>query len=276
MTPDGSGWHADTAELERYAAGSIDHVRASSVEAHLVACALCRRRTATYVDTERLARTWADVVDVLDAPRPGLVERVLRVLRVPESTARLVAATPSLRLSWLVGVMLALAFSVVAAGSGGQATVVFLVVAPLVPLAGVAAAFGSDLDPSHEVTCAAPTSGARLLLLRAAAVFVSTLVVASLAALALPDTAWTAAAWILPALGLTLTSLSLSTAMTAERAAVAVALAWVAIVVTSGKGSGDWLAAFHAGGQLAFLVVAAVAALVVVYRREAFEIRSQL
>lgn len=265
-------WHADAAELDRYASGSIDHAGASSVEAHLLACASCRRQLAGVVDPQRLARGWAEVVEILDAPRPGVLERVFRGLRVSEPTARLLAATPSLRLSWFLGV----AFSVLAAGAGRDATVVFLVVAPLLPLAGVAAAFGPDVDPAYEVTCAAPTSGPRLLLVRATTVFTTTLAVAGLAALALPDAGWAAAAWVLPALGLTLTSLGLSTAIPSERAAVAVAVAWVGAVLISAQAAGDRLAAFGRAGQLASLFVAGVAALVVVHSREAFEFRSQL
>ena len=46
----------------------------------------------------------------------------------------------------------------------------FLVVAPLGPLAGVAVAFAGGLDPTREIGLAAPYSGLRLLLIRTAAV----------------------------------------------------------------------------------------------------------
>ena len=46
----------------------------------------------------------------------------------------------------------------------------FLALAPLLPLAGVAAAFGAALDPTYEIGLAAPLSAVRLLLLRTVAV----------------------------------------------------------------------------------------------------------
>src|SRR5438128_6110673 len=124
-------WHADASLLARYAAGSIDDARASSVEAHLVACADCRQAVATTVDTTRLDAIWAEVTDTVDAPRPHLLERILRHIGVRDHDARLLAATPSLRLSWLLAITASLAFLVAAADAGPRQLVLFLVVAPL-------------------------------------------------------------------------------------------------------------------------------------------------
>jgi hypothetical protein len=44
--------------------------------------------------------------------------------------------------------------------------------APLVPLVGVAVAYGPEADPAHELTATAPYSGLRLVLLRTAAVLI--------------------------------------------------------------------------------------------------------
>ncbi|MEA2686386.1 MAG: hypothetical protein QOE93_1581 [Actinomycetota bacterium] len=276
-------WHAEPDDLVRYMAGAVDDTRAGSIEAHLVTCAHCRAQMGqlgTAADSAartRLDATWLAIVDTLDAPRPSVVERVARRLGVPADTARVLAATPSLQGSWLLAVVVALGFATVAAQSGtDRALAFFLVLAPLIPVVGVAAAFGPGLDPTWEITAAAPGGGFRLLLLRATAVFATTLAVATVAAMALPDLSWTAAAWVLPALALTLASLALSTFTTPERAATAVAVAWIVAVLASAAETRDALTAFGAGGQLSLAAVAVVAAVLVVQRRDAFEIRSQL
>lgn len=268
-------WHAGTAELSRYAKGHVDDATASSVEAHLISCAQCRAQVATHVEPLRLDRLWAGVVDAVDRPRTGWAERVLVRLGVADNTARLLAATPSLQLSWLASVAVALMFSVAAAHGGSEGLTLFLTVAPLVPLAGVAAAFGPELDRSQEITAATPMAGWNLLMLRGCGVFSVTVALAGLAALALPEMRWTSAAWLLPALGLSLAALGLSTFVSVERAAGAVAVGWVTVVLAASYGGRDGLAAFGATGQACFLLLAAFAAVVIVRQRDALEIRSR-
>ena len=108
-------WHAEPELLESYARGTVDEASAFSLEAHLVACAACRRHTASLVERERLERVWEEIQELVDAPRRGPVERVLVRLGVPDHVARLLAATPSLSLSWFLAVSLGLAFAVLAA-----------------------------------------------------------------------------------------------------------------------------------------------------------------
>ena len=144
------------------------------------------------------------------APRRGR-GRLVR-LGVPEHLARLLGATPALRASWLLGCALVLAFAAWAATRRADGLVVFLMLAPLLPVAGVAAAFGPDVDPSYEIGLAAPMRSFGLLLLRALAVLVTTTVMAGIAALALPGLQPSAAAWLLPSLGLTLASIALGEA----------------------------------------------------------------
>ncbi len=273
-------WHADRRDIAGYTAGTIDDTRAGSIEAHLVTCASCRDQVtglADRADRARIDRVWTSVVDTLDTPRPTVVERVVRRFGVRADTARLLAITPSLQGSWLLAVVLALGFATVAAQSGtDRGLAVFLIVAPLIPVAGVAAAFGPGIDPTWEITAAAPGGGFRLLLQRASAVLGATFALASAAAVTLPGLSWTAAAWVLPALGLTLASLALSTYTSPERAATAVSLGWIVVVTASAHKTRDLLSAFDAGGQLTLTVVAVVAAILVARRRDSFETRSQL
>jgi len=230
---------------------------------------------ATHVEPLRMEQVWSGVIDAIDAPRPRLAERLLHRLGVSDGTARLLAATPSLQLSWIGAVAVALAFSVVSAQAGSKGLALFLIVAPLAPLAGVAAAFGPELDRSHEISAATPTAGWRLLLLRGCAVFATTVLLAGLAALALPGLHWTSAAWILPALSLTLAALGLATFTSVERAAAAVAVFWVTAVSAAAYGPRDWMAAFGTTGQTWSLAVIALAAIVILQRRDAFELRSR-
>jgi predicted outer membrane lipoprotein len=268
-------WHADGGLLDAYADGSVDHARAASVEAHLLACPECRRRVGKRVDAARTEALWTEIVDDVDRPRVRPIERVLRGLGVPAHTARVLVATRSIQLSWLVGVAVVLAFAVVADSAGRGSVLPFLIVAPILPVVGVAAAFGPVVDPTYEVTMASPLAATRLLLLRSVAVLGTTAVLAGAAALALPGLEWTAAAWVLPALGLTTGTLALATVTTSERAATAITTAWLATVLATVGGLDDALAAFRPAGQVTFAVVTAVSLLVVRGRRDMLEVRSE-
>jgi hypothetical protein len=132
-------WHAEPGDIARYAAGAIDDTGAGSIEAHLVTCAHCRAQVAQVADTGRLDASWLAIVDTLDRPRPTVVERVARGLGVRNDTARVLAATPSLQRSWLLAVVVAFGFAVLAAQGGtDRGLALFLVLAPLIPVAGVA------------------------------------------------------------------------------------------------------------------------------------------
>lgn len=270
-------WHADAALLAHYAADELDDARAYSVEAHLMACETCRTALGPAVSAARLDAMWAEVADRVDAPRPGIVERGLVWLGVREHAARLLAATPSLRLSWFAAEALVLGFAVLtadrAAGSpeANLATLLFLMTAAILPVAGIAVTFGPKVDPTYEVGTAAPMRGYRLLLVRATAVLVTSLALTSAAALALPGLGWTTAAWLLPSLGLTFGTLALSTYLQPLRAAAGVGLTWVSIAWISAAVRPDALAVFRTGGQAAFLLVIAVSAWVLAHRRETFE-----
>ena len=266
-------WHADREVVARYAGGELDEARAYSLEAHLLSCGDCRALLSPLADRTTVERTWMEIEEAVDSPRPGPVERLLRRLGVPEHLSRLLAATPSLRLSWFAAVTVALGFAVLAARGDHAGLVVFLAMAPLIPVAGVAAAFGPGIDPTYEIGLASPYRSGRLLLLRSMAVLVASLVLIGLGALALPGLDWSAMAWLLPALALTLVTLAVSTVAEPVPSAVAVATGWIVSVALVGHLAGDGVAAFHATGQVLCLVLIAVAGLVLARRSEAFERR---
>jgi hypothetical protein len=264
-----AGWHVTPEELRRYAGGGLAPPVLWSVEAHLAACSRCRAGLAEAADPELTRVGWARLDAELDAPVPGPVERLMLRLGVPDHTARLLAATPALRLSWLAAVASTLALTAVLANVAEP--VVFLAVVPLLPLAGVAVSFGPRVDPTYELALVAPVHTFRLLLLRSVAVLGVTTALSAVASLALPDYGLAALSWFLPALAVTLTSLALSARLGPVAAAAAVGVAWLVLVVsTLGLGAGGALV-FAPSGQLALAGAATLAGLAVFRLRPAFE-----
>src|SRR6266508_3983412 len=242
-------WHADGEVLAAYRDGRLDTAGRWSVEAQLTSCAACRLQAGALVDPAHLRRLRATLIEAVDVPRTGMVERLLVRLGVADHTARLLAATPALRGSWLLAVAATLAFAVLAAwvGRGPDATLGFLCVAPLLPLAGIAVAYGPGIDPTYEIGLAAPAS------------------------LTLPRLGWGAAAWLLPSLGLTACSLALATTVEPLRAIGFTAGAWVVAVVVTVMPPAPSSVLFAAAGQLGFATLALLAATVVLLRRGRFE-----
>jgi len=226
-----SAWHLDPEAISRYARGAAPPELAASAEAHLMKCAPCRGAIAPHVQARRAEAIWHEVADRIDAPRRSRPERLLVRLGAGEATARLVAATPTLRGPWLLAVAGVLALAAWAAQADQRFLLMFLVAAPLGPLAGVAVAFAGGLDPTREIGLAAPYSGLRLLLVRTAAVLAVTVPIVALAGLALPGSNWLAAAWLLPTAGLTCAALALTGRLTPVVAVGVVATAWVLLTV---------------------------------------------
>jgi hypothetical protein len=248
-------WHLDPEVIRRYAQGAVPLDLAASAEAHLMKCAACRGMLSSYVDVRRAEAIWHEVVDRVDAPRRSGPERMLVRLGVGEATARLVAATPTLRGPWLLAVAGVLALAAWAAQVDDRNLAMFLVVAPLGPLAGVGVAFAGGLDPTREIGLAAPYSGLRLLLIRTAAVLAVTVPIVAAAGLALPGSNWLAAAWLLPTAGLTCAALALTGRMTPVVAVGVVGTAWVLVTAPTAV-AGRLDLAFGIGAQVFWLAMA--------------------
>ncbi|MFD2094041.1 cupin domain-containing protein [Blastococcus deserti] len=259
-------WHVDPALLGRYASGTLGGSAAVSVETHVLGCASCRAALVPAVDPARLSALWVEVVDRIDAPRPTPVERLLVRLGVHEATARLIAAAPSLTVSWLGSLGLALLFAVLASDAGDKGLLLFLALAPVLPVAGVAAAYGRGVDPTYDVGAAAPYSTFRLLLLRSSAVLASSLLLIGTGAVLLPVDGWLAAAWLLPSLALTATTLAASTRVQPAVAAGVVVAAWLLAVLTAARSTGSAYAAFGGNAQLACTTLLVLSVLVLVHR----------
>jgi hypothetical protein len=266
-------WHADGKLLAAYTAGRLDVAGTWSVEAHLTSCAGCRELAGALADPERVRRVRAALIAAVDVPRTSVAERLLVRLGVADHTARLLAATPALRASWLLAVAATLGFAVAAArvGQGPDASLAFLTVAPLLPLASIAVAYGPGIDPTYEIGLAAPMRGVRLLLLRAAAVVGAAVVLAAAASLALPGLGLSAAGWLLPALALAVCSLALATVVEPLRAIGITAGAWIFAVVVTIPPPAPSSVLFAVAGQVAFAALALLGAAVLLLRRGHFE-----
>ena len=267
-------WHIHAETLARYARGAVDATQQFSVEAHLVSCGTCRASIASFVDVRALERTWEAIEGEMAAPPAGAIERLLVGVSIQEHIARLLAATPSLRRSWLLAIAAVLTLAVLVANGAPNGYVFFLAVAPLLPLAGIAVAYGPGIDPTHEIGLVAPMRSFGLLLIRAVAVLVSTMVFSTIAALFLPGFDWRVTAWLLPSFGLVTGSLALSTIVHPLRAAIAVAAIWllgISAAAALASGPTPALAIFGGVMQLVLLIVTIGASVVLVARREEFE-----
>jgi hypothetical protein len=277
------GDHPGEELLAGYAAGAADRVVAWSVEAHLGVCAPCRSAVSTQVDPARMARNRAVLLVRVATVDGGLGRRLLTRCGVRDHVLRLLAATPSLRLSWLLSVVGALAvvtgeavlaayISVGPAGpSDGQALLPFLLGAPLLVLAAVAAAFLPVFDPAYRLAVAAPFSGYTLLLVRAVCTLAAALIPVVAAAFVVPGPGWLPAALLLPSLALCAFALAAAAVVGPRAAAAAAGALWAVPVL--------WVATAHPPlvvvqwhGQLACAAVLLTAAAVVVLRRDRFDL----
>lgn len=267
-----------TDELRLYATGQpLTTPVARAIEDRLATDASARRELNAIVtgdQSDRLDTVLGDVLATTAAPRPGRLERLLLALRVPEPTARILAATPALRASWIVAVFLLLVFAGSAPTEQWAETdriAWLLALAPLVPVAGVALAYGPGADRSHEVTVVAPMSGLRLLLLRASTVLVASIMLSTFAALMSAQLQLLSVAWLLPSLATTATTLALATSVGLRRAAYAVLTMWLLVVIASAQAASDAVAAFRAPGQVLAALVALAGAVALGVRRRRLE-----
>ncbi|MHC3469034.1 anti-sigma factor [Streptomyces sp. 7R007] len=264
-------WHVAEEDLRAYVRGELAAPSLWSADTHLVSCARCRGVVADLTDPTGLDAGWARLDAELDAPRPGVAERLLTRLGVPEHTARLLTATPVLRRSWLLAVVSVLVMTVLMVHTA-DSPALFLALAPLLPLAGVAMAYGPGLDPTHEMTVVAPLHGFRLLMIRTVAVLAAGLALNGLATLALPEYGLRALAWLLPALALTGTGLALMPRLGPVFAPALTGGAWLGLLVAAHAAAhGATPAPFTAAGQTAAGVLAVGAALLLHRLRDRFD-----
>lgn len=286
-----SSGHPGDDLLASYAAGTAWRVDAWSVEAHLTRCARCRSALSAHVAPERLARNRSVLLVRTAIGDGGRVRRLLCRCGLPDHVLRLVAATPSLRRSWLLsvtGVLAAVAgqaaavrFGWIPAGvpgriaggpgyPGREVLAPFLLVGPLLVLAGVAAAFLPMFDPACRLAVAAPFSGFTLLLVRAVCALVAALVPVVAAAFLLPGPGWLPVALLLPSLALCAFALAATTVVGPRVAALMAGGLWAVPALSLAP---DHVPLMIAGlnAQLACAAAFCACALALFVRRDRFE-----
>lgn len=258
-------WHLDPEQAQQYAAGRVGLAFAASVEQHLTACATCRALVPA-PDPVRLERNLDNILEVVEAPRVGPVERVLRRVGVHHGTARLIAATPALRGAWLVATVVVLVLATVAAVADGG-TRYFVALAPVLPALGVALCFGDRTDPMLEVITASPYSLMRLLAARTSFVVTTSIVPALLVTPFLPGDRFFAVAWMVPAIAMSAVVLAAARHVQPVGVATALSAAWMAATLWSFSSQGTLLSVHTEAVQLGAAAALAAATVSLVLHR---------
>src|ERR1700733_6503286 len=275
----GADGHPGEHLLASYAAGTAETVAVWSVEAHLAGCARCRSALSAHVNAERLAGNRSG----------GRVGGGFCRVGPPDHWLSLPGATPSLRRSWLLSVIGVLAVvageaaavrygRIAVSGPGRLAGLAdpevlapFLLVAPLLVLAGVAAAFLPMFDPAFRLAVAAPFSGFTFLLVRSVCALAAALVPVVAATFVLPGPRWLPLALLLPSLALCALALAAATVLDPRAAAVTAGVLWavpVLLLLATARGP---LPIVQAHAQFACLAVLCACAVVLLARRDRFE-----
>jgi hypothetical protein len=269
-------WHVDPAAARRYTQRGLDPASAASLEAHVLRCGECRAAVnaaaVADADADLIDHLWSEIVETLDQPRAGWIERLLMLLGLSDVSARVVAATTRSRWTYLLAIAVSFGLALVASRSGDEQLFgFFLVVAPLGPLVASATAYGLSSDPAYDLLTTVPTRSLRMLLVRTAATVVPALLLTAIATLLLLDHGWLAVAWLLPSLALALAALALSTWVTIETAAVIVAAAWLTPPIVTWFPVIVWLEVLGGRAQFASVMIAGCAAIITALRHSKFD-----
>ncbi|MFJ3216065.1 zf-HC2 domain-containing protein [Kitasatospora sp. NPDC086801] len=225
--------HASKRLIDDYARGdtamAADTVWA--LESHLETCAPCRSLLAASVATEA-----PGITALVETVRAGLEPELDASVGAPRRRHRPTwvsawltpAMSPWLAMTAVVTLMALLLDAVAPSEVFGGSSLVALI-APVLPLCGVAASWSRGLDPAYELTASTARAGLALLLRRTTAVLV--VVVPGLLAGGWLTGNTTVAQWLLPSLAFTSTALALGSVVGVTRAAAGLVVAWGAAVV---------------------------------------------
>ncbi|WP_457033106.1 zf-HC2 domain-containing protein [Kitasatospora sp. P5_F3] len=260
--------HASARLIDGYARGETD-LGADEVwalEAHLEGCRLCRDRLSAAVTAEAPAMAalteavWSDLEHQLATAVPAPPRRL---------RSRLSAWTTPAMTPWLAMILAVtlLALLLDLAGPGSGQVSLLLLLAPVLPVCGVAASWSRGLDPAYELTAATPRAGLQLVLRRTAsvlAVVIPTLLAGGWA------TGVTAAQWLLPCLAFTSMTLALGVVIGVTRAALALVAAWAAVMVAPTLATSRTAVALQLEGLPVWGLILALGVGVVIARRGAY------
>jgi hypothetical protein len=269
----GADAHASPELLERYVDGDsglpADAVWA--LEVHLESCPGCRSRLGTALHRRGPAAT-----ALLERVRDGLGAELaagagVAVRRRSYLRRRAVRwMTPTL-VPWLtmtvLVVLTAVGFDLATSGAGDRPPSLVLLLAPVMPLLGVAAAWTQGHDPAHELVAGTPRAGLYLVFRRTFAVLA--VVIPALAGAGLMVDA-SPARWLLPCLAFTGCALALGEVVGLARAAAGLALAWAVVVVAPSLVAARLPVVLEPASLPGWAALTAVTSIVLVVRRAGY------
>ncbi|MFE4170885.1 zf-HC2 domain-containing protein [Streptomyces sp. NPDC056909] len=225
-TPDAD--HASEPLITRYARGdtAIPGDEIWALEAHLESCALCRARLAASV--ESAAPAMSALIDGVWSELAPLLPTTAPMPRRRRWALPLLAWASPVMVPWVCTTVLITLLAILFDQTNGPGFDFVLLLAPVLPVLGVAASWARGLDPAYELTAGTPRAGLPLVLRRTTSVLV---VVISLLTLAGWITGTGIAQWLLPCLAFTTGTLALGGLVGVTRAAAGLVLAWVVVIV---------------------------------------------
>jgi hypothetical protein len=265
-----SNWHVHDGDLRAWVEGRAPLTTAVSIEQHVERCPQCQDSVAvmsrTRVALLDVEGSWAAIRDEIEPQPMPWLGRQLRRLGVSEASSWVTSSAPALTGAWVTAVTVVLGMVLAAglwAGKPGEA--LFLALAPILPMLGVASAYGSEVDPTYELTIAAPFSKLRILLLRTATVVVVCVPLSTVAGIAMEGPWWVAVAWLLPAAAFLMVTLASATFVPPHYAAIVTGLGWVTVALGVAR-VGEPSDLFTATATMTYAIVAGTAAVVFVAR----------
>ncbi|MGW0838954.1 zf-HC2 domain-containing protein [Streptomyces sp. NPDC002787] len=265
--------HASTRIIDAYARGDTD-IAADEVwalEAHLETCRVCRDRLSDAVAdrtpavTSLVAHVWADL-----EPQVATTRTMPRRRRRPAWLSGWLTPTMVPWLAMAASVtLLALVLDLADTGLGTGKVSPVLLLAPVLPVLGVAASWSRGLDPAYELTASVPRAGLDLLLRRTASVLA---VVVPVLLTAGSATGVTAGRWLLPCLAFTSATLALGGVVGVTRAAVGLVAVWAAVVVAPTVATSRTTFALQSDGLPVWGLILALGIGVVIARRGAYSV----
>ncbi|MBV7700764.1 zf-HC2 domain-containing protein [Streptomyces sp. TRM70350] len=261
--------HASMRIIDGYARGDTDLAADEvwALEAHLEACGVCRDRLSAAVGAEAPA-----VATLVDTVWSGLERQLAATVTMPRRrrwSSRLSGWMTPVMVPWLamaVSVtLLALLLDLLGPGSGEVSLVLLL--APVLPVLGVAASWSRGLDPAYELTASVPRAGLHLVLRRTTsvlAVVVPALLVGGWV------TGVMVAQWLLPCLAFTSATLALGGVVGVTRAAASLVAVWAAAVVAPTLATSRTTFALQTPGLPVWGLILALGTGVVIARRGAY------
>lgn len=212
--------HIDDDLLARYAgiSESLPDAAVWGVEVHLDSCSGCRSRLGEVIHpgtATMVARVGGELTGSLPAVVPYRRFGVVRRWSTWSLLPRLMVSVGALVAALLLEVV------------NPHYPSPVLLIAPVVPLFGVAAACSRRDDPAWELVAASPRGGALMVLRRTVTVLTALLPVLAVVGWAVGTSV---ALWLLPCLTVTSATIALGSLLGVRRAAGVVAAAWVAVV----------------------------------------------